>query len=257
MGLNQNEPQTVSVVTVTNPSHQVDTVSYEIKLKNRKFTPDPSESATLKYDTGGGQHYVVLQFTSLPTVEELVKFNIESLNYVSQNAIIASVPDGFDWQSVPKVRWIGKLLSSDKVSSVVTEQLNQEQPGGQITLSVEAFRDVPAEELEAIVREVGGTAYLHPALPSYVSLVTGSKDVFDRLAKEDKIAWITQTSLEIASQEQTYFCPGPLTPYGPVANFVANGDGWDGPGQGSAELTYHFVNGTPDIAGTADNRNDV
>jgi hypothetical protein len=43
-----------------------------------------------------------------------------------------------------------------------------------------------------------------------------------------------------------------LTEYGPVANYVAPADGWDGPGLGSAALTYHFVNSTPDIGGSGE-----
>ncbi|KKK85244.1 hypothetical protein LCGC14_2775250, partial [marine sediment metagenome] len=40
---------------------------------------------------------------------------------------------------------------------------------------------------------------------------------------------------------------------GPTAGgFTLYGSGWDGPGLGSAAVKYYFVNGTPDIAGTAE-----
>ena len=58
--------------------------------------------------------------------------------------------------------------------------------------------------------------------------------------------------------KEVYYCPGPHTELGvipnyadtstsSIANFVTDGGGWDGPGRGSAALTYFFRNSTPDL----------
>ncbi|MCK4963217.1 MAG: matrixin family metalloprotease, partial [Anaerolineales bacterium] len=40
-----------------------------------------------------------------------------------------------------------------------------------------------------------------------------------------------------------------MSALGSIANYATWGEGWDGPGLGSADLTYYIENGTPDVVG--------
>ncbi len=82
--------------------------------------------------------------------------------------------------------------------------------------------------------------------------MTGRAEVFARLAADERIAWIGAASTALLNGDQVYYCPGPLTIYGPLGEYVTVGEGWDGPGLNAASLSYHFDNGTPDISGTAE-----
>ena len=67
------------------------------------------------------------------------------------------------------------------------------------------------------------------------------------------MAWISYASQNLVNLGDIYFCPGAMTPYGPLGAYVTRGEGWDGPGLGSAALTYYYTNGTPDISESLEN----
>jgi len=227
-------------------------IGLQIKLKNRSFEPRSSESITLDQLSDPGRHHVILQFVTLPDRQTLEKFDIQPLNYIPDNAILASVPTDFDWQLMPEINWIGQLTAGDKISKNVTNIISNASPGSKFTFVVEAHPDVPAGILELISVAAGGEFRTHPDLPGYVGLVTGTEDVFTKLVQDEKIAWISTASDNLLNKEPVYYCPGPMTVYGPIPNYALVGDGWDGPGLGPASLTYHFVNGTPDIGGSGE-----
>jgi len=223
---------------------------FVLRLKNRPFVPDPAEALVFAEAAESERRYVILQFTALPSLQELAQHDIRPLNYLPQNAVVASVAADFDRQVMATIRWIGRLLPGDKYSAVVSSQLQRIAAPGTLTIMLEAFRDATATALEQIIVNAGGKFEVHPSLPEYIRLVTGTEEVMARLAQNEKIAWLGATNDRLLNLEPVYFCPGAMTIYGPVANFSAHDPGWDGPGLGSAALTYHFDNGTPDISGT-------
>ena len=225
---------------------------FAVRLKNRQFVPDPAESITLAEIAGNARRHVLLQFTALPALADLAQRDIRPLNYLHNNTLVASVPNNFEARSMAAIRWMGQLLPSDKYSDVVSAELQQLSAANTRTLWVEAFRDIAGRELEEMIANAGARFQAHPSLPDYIRLVTGTSAAFARLAENEKIAWLAAANNRLLNLESVYYCPGSMTPYGPVANFVAHYVGWDGPGLGSAALTYHFDNGTPDIAGTAE-----
>jgi hypothetical protein len=240
----------ILVIVTLSPTHAQ--TGLQIKLKNRSFEPRSSESITLDQLSGPGRHHIILQFITVPDHQTLEKFDIQPLNYIPDNGILASVPTDFDWQSLPQINWVGQLTAGDKISKNVTDTIANASPGSLFTFVVEAHPDVPAGTLAQISAAAGGEFEIHPDLPGYVGLVTGTEDVFTKLVQDEKIAWISAASDSLLNKEPVYYCPGPMTEYGPIANYTLVGDGWDGPGLGPASLTYHFVNGTPDIAGSGE-----
>lgn len=67
-------------------------------------------------------------------------------------------------------------------------------------------------------------------------------------AENENIAWIFPAPEGITPDMSMILCPGMVGENGPIANFVIVNDGWDGPGQGSAALTYFFVSATADVS---------
>jgi hypothetical protein len=238
------------LIVTLSPTHAQ--TGLEIKLKNRSFEPSLSDSITLDQSGGPGRQYAILQFVTVPDRQTLEKFDIQPLNYIPDNGILASVPADFDWQLMPELNWIGQLTAGDKISKNVTETISNADPESQFTFVVEAHPDVAARTLELISVAAGGKFKTHPDLPGYVGLVTGPEDVFTKLLQDEKIAWIMAASDSLLNKEPVYYCPGPMTDFGPIPNYALVGDGWDGPGLGPASLTYHFVNGTPDIDGAGE-----
>ncbi len=241
-----NEPSNNNSSVITENSD----LEYKINLKNRQFVPPANvvNEAISSIKEEGGNH-IIIQFTELPTVDKLNLVNINTINYIPNNAILATVDSNFNWNNLPNVRWIGKLLPSDKISVSAMTIIEDSSPITLLTFIVEAFSDVDGNMLKTIINGLGGDVDTHPDFPAHMYLVTGTIEVFLSLSNNSNISWISVSSTHILHKQPSNYCPGPSTIYGPIPNFVANGNGWDGPGLGSIALTYHFVNGTPDIAG--------
>jgi len=73
------------------------------------------------------------------------------------------------------------------------------------------------------------------------------------LADWDEVSYIFPASMELAQGMPVHGCAGALTMAGPVGQAIPLvGDGWDGPGLGSASLSYAFVYVTDQVpAGSA------
>ncbi len=116
---------------------------------------------------------------------------------------------------VSGVRWAGPLKAGDKPARII------KRSGGKISPN----------------RYLGASALL-------VRIDTAD---LEKLAAHDEVSFVYPASKAVIQNLPVHRCPGPLTEFGAVANYAANGSGWDGPGAGSAALTYYFVNGTPDV----------
>ena len=217
---------------------------YQINLKNRQIVPSINLEDTSSLTTG---EYFLLQFDELPTITELDGYGIKAINFINKNTIMGFISNAVSSQALKKLRWHGKLLASDKISKYVTKQLNERT--GNFTFLVYGHTNVLSKNLSNLITSLGGSIINHLSLPSYVKIVRGDNDVFSKLSTIREIAWIMDASPALLKGDPVYFCPGAMTAYGPVGEYVLHDDGWDGPGLGSVELTYFFINGTPDISG--------
>ena len=103
---------------------------FEIRLKNRRFTPDPGASLSGFGEDPSRREHILLQFTTLPTPEDLAALEekgIRILNYVPQNAVVASVPADFAFDAYTSLRWAGRLVSSDKLSGPVMQRIQEDE----------------------------------------------------------------------------------------------------------------------------------
>lgn len=223
------------------PKNSETTLSPVVRLKNRQFTP--AANASLHANGAAPLGYVILQFSKLPDPDALRAAGVQSLGFIPDNAVAAKLDRTSNLAALPGLTWVGRLSAADKFASASVGNL-----GSSTTLVVQAFPDVSAEDLDALIVSAGGRPESRDKMPGHIRLATGSSQVFDRLAADPRVAWLMPASPALMENRVMGYCPGPATPYGAVAEFATNGPGWDGTGLGSADLRYHFVNGTPDIA---------
>ncbi|MGC3958051.1 MAG: matrixin family metalloprotease [Verrucomicrobiota bacterium] len=215
---------------------------YELKLRNRRFTPDVNTSVM----HGATNNYLLIQFTNSLTAESihgLRQAGVNIVNYVSDYTLIGNVPAGSDLTGVAGVRWAGELFPADKISPLV-KRVSEKQK-----LVVKMFAGVDAAHAHQLLSGAGCEVITNRFLRPETHVVRADYATVEKLAALNQVAWMFPASDALTSGQQLHECPGQLTPLGPVADFVTQGEGWDGPGKGASALSYFFENGTTDIAG--------
>jgi hypothetical protein len=211
-----------------------------LRLKNRRVAVE-AEDAELRVPPAksriGGRAHVVVEFRGEPdrrALRELEARGARVLAYVPDAGFLVSASEDVQLDGLG-VRWVGRLEAPDKLSPLL-------EPGEQWQCVVQFHPDVEREEAEALVREHLLEILPHPDLRRNELLVAGAPSRVQRLAEWDEVAYIYPASAELVSGEPVHACPGALTEWGPVGEYVAQiGDGWDGPGRNAAELRYYFA----------------
>lgn len=189
--------------------------------------------------------HLLIQFESGRTkqgLEELRARGVKVLEWVPRNAVSALVPAGVDPTAIPGVRWAGALRAVDKlaIAAAPIPELKR--------VLVDFFPDVKGTVAQRVIKRSGGKQIFNAYLRKNTLLVEIASGDLPALAGADEVSFIYQASKAVERKSPIYSCPGPITDVGPIANYVANGEGWDGQGLGAAQLKYFFVNGTPDVA---------
>jgi subtilisin-like proprotein convertase family protein len=230
---------TANASPVSVRSSRRETERERILLKTRSFIPAKS-----KPDVFQRARHLIVQLEGAPreeTLRALANLGIEILHWVPRNAVAARIPAGTDLSSIPGIRWVGALHPEDKISARIQESVQ-----GGLAL-VDFFPGIAPERAKALVEAAGGVVLENPYLRPATYLVAVDLDAVTELVLLDEVSWIQDAPETVTSGEPFFHCPGGMTQWGPVPKFVAHDDGWDGPGEGSTSLTYHFVNGTADI----------
>ncbi len=183
---------------------------------------------------------MLVQFGRTPTAEDiqvLESHGARLVQYVPDDGLIVSV-GALQQLDGTGVLWVGRLDASSKTSRAL-----QTDDGGVSTetLVAEFFPDVDPR-LARLVAQIHGFEVLsHPDLLPGQLLIRGPSDRIPDLAEWDDVAYLFPASAELVRGERVQACPGALTTLGAVGQYVASvGDGWDGPGRGSADLRYYF-----------------
>jgi regulation of enolase protein 1 (concanavalin A-like superfamily) len=188
----------------------------------------------------GARQYLIVQFDGPVTaadVAELRRAGVAPLRYVPDHALAVAAPLEFDPATLARVRWAGELRPADRLSEAATLDLRRDRPRHPLMI-VQFHPDVTVAERDARLAAAGTSALLRPGLPPYLALVPADRRLADTLAADDYVAWIYPAHGDEAASVAPA-CQGVATPVGLVAEYATVGDGWDGPGQGSADLGYH------------------
>jgi hypothetical protein len=208
------------------------------KPANSRAMQAPAFTRTL---TPGWSHFLV-QFQmdpGAPQVQALSNRGARVLSYVPDATLSIGVSDGTDLSGLG-LQWMGRLLPGEKLSPDLNGKLSagQAQP-----VLVEFYSDVPGEEARAIAIQTGAVIHENPDLLPHHLLIEATGDQVQQLAVWDEVSYIFPASADLMSGLPVHGCAGALTADGPVTQGVPLvGDGWDGPGLGSASLSYAFVN---------------
>ena len=217
----------------------------EIMLRKRVLIPN-QENGTTFTAAAAGRH-VILQFKPgylSEAVAELKSRGVRILEFVPKYAVSAYVPASTTLEGIRGLRWAGSLDRADKLSGSLTGKQ------GQLFVVVALYHETHSAQTRERIAQSGGRVIENPYLRPDNLLVLVDAEQLSALTDLDEVSFVFPASTALIQGRPVYFCPGPLTPVGPLADYAKRGEGWDGPGLGSAALTYHFVNGTADVSGT-------
>ncbi len=187
---------------------------------------------------------MLVQFATEPDAaqkKELAERGATILSYVPDSALSISIRDGTSLSGLG-IQWLGRLQPNQKLSPELAKSFVAAQAP---PVLVEFYADVPETEARSIALETGATIHDNPDLLPHHLLIESTVDQVRRLADWDEVSYIFPASGDLIRGLPVHACGGALTTAGPVGQAVPLvGDGWDGPGLGSASLNYAFVNVT-------------
>lgn len=196
-----------------------------LRLKAKLETGRPALRSAPKSRSAGVRH-------GIAPLEAANNEGIRALRYVPDGGVLAvkthrsEAPPG--WR---------ELQPEEKVSPLVLES----PPDEEGLWLVEFHPDVADGDARAIVLDSGMQTVEHPDLLPGHLLVRGPAEPVAALADWDEVAYVFPASEDLRAGAAVYGCPGPLTEYGPVGQYIAQvGEGWDGPGRNAATLTYYY-----------------
>ncbi len=158
--------------------------------------------------------------------------------------VLRAVPDsGFLIAAPPELDTSGLLLKQtrrmearEKLSSYLGKSNDR------AFYMVEFHPDVEDVDARAVLQRLGLAVRENPDLLPGHLLVKGFLRSLIRLAESDEVAYVFPASPELVNGDPVHGCAGALTASGTVGQYIAAyGDGWDGPGLGSASLKYAYA----------------
>lgn len=189
--------------------------------------------------TAGGREHLLVEFDEDLTpglIQELADRDVRLVQYVPDGGYILSARAGEDWSGL-KLR-ARRLQPREKLSRALWVTLRPEET---VYLLAEIFPDVDRFDGMRLAGEEGFQVIDHQDLLPNHLLLRGPLGRLERLASRDEVAYLFPTSDELLSGQEVIACPGAMTAYGGVGQYVAQvGEGWDGPGTGRASLGYYF-----------------
>ncbi len=207
-----------------------------LHFKTRSIeTASGAPVANLRSLHASGQGHLLLQFENQPSadvVAELKNRGVNVLQDVPENGLLVHI-DGPVGVMGLGIRFMSALDPADKISPLVTA-------GGFVL--VEFHPDVDTNTANSLVLNLGITPLPNPDLsPHHVLINVADSTEVAALANLDEVAYIFPASNALVNGIATRACAGALTTNGTTAQSIPTyGDGWDGPGLGSATLTYVF-----------------
>ncbi|MEM7393477.1 MAG: LamG-like jellyroll fold domain-containing protein, partial [Verrucomicrobiota bacterium] len=223
------------------------TGTYTIPMRSGFFVPPQGIGTALAAKGDNEDVHAIVQFEaplSQAKLDNMTAQGIETKFVVSDNSIAVKGTKA-QIQALDDVRWSDLVKPNQKISKKIDPA--QDQAGRY--LAVQFFPGTA--EGDAVAAATGAGANLHGA--GYVDgttylVVEADDNQVDALANHDSVAWVfngPKAQIEAGLPIRAYGCnEGHLH----AAPFVTIGEGWDGPGLGSADITYHFVDGNPNIA---------
>jgi hypothetical protein len=193
-----------------------------------------------------GRGHLLLQFENPPSADAvnlLKSRGIDVLQDVPENGLLVYVDRPVGVLGLG-IRFMAPLDPADKISPLVT--------GGGFVLA-EFHPDVDLNSARTLVHSLGIQMFDNPDLnPHHLLIHLGDSTQLAALSNLDEVAYIFPSSNALVTGVPTRACAGALTVNGTTAQSIPTyGNGWDGPGLGSATLNYVFSKMTEKLAPAA------
>ncbi len=225
------------------------TASAQPVLRMRGLHPDLQRSWTQDIAPKTrmpGRSHLVVQFAHNPSGEELEQLENRGaivLSYIPDFAYSISLQDGATLAGLD-LQWVGRLRPQEKLSAELEGRPSISAAAisaGTISAIVELYPDVDWKDGRAITIDAGLRILENPDLLPGHLLVRGTRQQMLALAEWDEVSYIFPASRDLLDGRPVHGCAGALTSQGTVSQAIPLiGDGWDGPGLGTANLTYAF-----------------
>jgi len=188
-----------------------------------------------------GRSHFLVQFAAEPGPAQwkaLSDRGATVLSYVPNAALSVALRDGASLAGLG-IHWMGRLRPEEKLSPALGGEM---LAGRAPAVLVEFYSDVSASDAREIALQTGASIRDNPDLLPHHLLIEGTVDQVRQLADWDEVSYIFPASHDLLRGLPVHGCAGAETTAGPVGQAVPLiGDGWDGPGLGSANLNYSFV----------------
>jgi Matrixin len=209
-------------------------------LKNRKVSTDPAQLVLEAQGSGasGGGH-LLLQFNRSPTAGQVTELSSRGVNIladVPEDGLLVSVNGPVNLRGLG-IRYASPIDATDKISALDAANTNGH-------LLVEFYPDVNANDARALLLNAGAVLSENPDLgPHNLMIQTSDMALVGNLAQMDAVSYIFPASDELAQGIAVNPCVGALTTNGATTQSIPTyGNGWDGPGLGSATVYYFYTN---------------
>jgi Matrixin/Bacterial Ig domain len=203
--------------------------------------------------------HMIVQFDGPPsaaTTAALTARGVAVLQDVPDNALLVRM-DGRVSLDGLGVRYAEPIDAEDKISPLIVREMSSPlivkggAAGGYYL--VEFHPDVDMNFARGLVLNSGLELRENPDLGRHQLMVrTDPKHALialSWLAERDEVAYIFPASQDLAAGRPVAACEGALTANGALGQYVvADGDGWDGPGQNAATVNYFFSQMTAQLA---------
>ncbi len=213
-----------------------------LNLKTRRIDTSASKSVTeISSSRAISRVHLLLQFNQPPTpqiVATLKGRGATVLEDVPDNGLLVSV-EGRVRVGDLGVRYAAPLDSADKISPLITSHDASAASG---FFLVEFHPDVNLNQARGLLLNAGFELQENPDLsPQHLMIHSGEAATLSALAQLDEVGYIFPASRPLREGIRTLACGGALTTDGVTAQSIPTyGYGWDGPGLGSASLSYVF-----------------
>jgi hypothetical protein len=217
-----------------------------IHFKTRNIATDPSVSIDeIASPNPTGSGHLLLQFGERPTVamvRALERRGVKVLGDVPDNGLLVSVERRTNITGL-RAHYAASIRPSDKISPLV-------RSNGYFL--VEFHPDTDMNQARGTLLNMGLVPLANPDLnPLQLMLYLTprqSASVLAALTALDEVAYVFPASRELIQGIPAPFYVGALTTNGPTGQAIPTyGNGWDGPGLGSAALTYVFSHVTAQL----------
>jgi Matrixin len=209
-------------------------------LKNRKVSTDPAQLVLEAQGSDpSGSGHLLMQFNRSPTAGQVAELSSRGVNVladVPEDGLLVSVSGPVNLRGLG-IRYASPIDTTDKISALDAANTNGH-------LLVEFYPDVNANDARALLLNAGAVLSENPDLgPHNLMIQSSDMALVGNLAQLDAVSYIFPASDELAQGMAVNPCVGALTTNGATTQSIPTyGNGWDGPGLGSATVHYFYTN---------------